>query len=82
MKTMAQVCKQLGMPLAPEKSEGPCTCMKYLGIELDTIAVQLHLPREMKLDAAMHHTNGDHLAPKEEVQKARPMLTNWAIATY
>ena len=27
METMAQVCQQLGMPFAPEKIEGPLTCM-------------------------------------------------------
>ena len=44
-----QVCWQLGVPLAPEKQDGPSTCITYLGIIIDTVQQELRLPQE-KLD--------------------------------
>ena len=37
---------ELGIPLAPDKVEGPTTCLTFLGIELDTIAMTARLPRD------------------------------------
>ena len=36
----------LGVPLEISKLEGPSTCLTFLGIEIDTIAMQAHLPLE------------------------------------
>ena len=36
----------LGVPLAPEKVEGPQTCLVFLGIELDTHTLTARLPQE------------------------------------
>ena len=30
------VCNELGIPLAIEKVKGPCTCLAFLGIVIDT----------------------------------------------
>ena len=46
---LARTCRDLGVPLAPEKQEGPSTAITFLGIEIDTIQQVLRLPRE-KLD--------------------------------
>ena len=43
MSTMLQVGQELGMPVAMEKSEGPATCLTFLGIELDSSLQQLRL---------------------------------------
>ena len=32
-----QVCGQLGVPLAPEKQDGPSTCTTYFGIIIRTL---------------------------------------------
>ncbi len=40
------VCRSLSVPLAMEKLEGPVTCLTFLGIEVDTVAGVLRLPRE------------------------------------
>ena len=42
-------CESVGLPVAPEKTGGPTTCLTFLGIELDTVACQLRLPQD-KLD--------------------------------
>ena len=43
-----------GIPLHPEKLEGPSTCLTVLGIELDSIALQAHLPKD-KFDRIAAH---------------------------
>lgn len=40
------VCRDLGVPLAMEKLEGPSQCLVFLGIEIDTVRCQLRLPAE------------------------------------
>ena len=37
MVTLIATCNKLGVPVAPDKSEGPVTRLTYLGIEVDTI---------------------------------------------
>ena len=46
---LQQVCGQLGVPLAPEKQEGPSTCITFLGMIIDTVQQELRLP-QVKLD--------------------------------
>ena len=33
-------CQEVGLPIEPEKDEGPDTCISCLGLELDTIALE------------------------------------------
>ena len=44
--TIRRVCAGLGVPLAAEKTEGPSSCLTFLGIEIDTRAGVLRLPAE------------------------------------
>ena len=53
LSTMLEVCRRLGVPLANEKLEGPSACLIFLGIEIDTMAGALRLPRE-KLTRIRH----------------------------
>ena len=39
-------CKELGVPLAAHKSVSPTTCLTFLGIEIDTLAMELRLTRD------------------------------------
>ena len=41
-----QICDILGVPLALEKVEGPATSLSFLGITLDTVAMEAKLPTE------------------------------------
>ena len=36
----------LGVPLKPSKLVGPVTCLTFLGIEIDTMALQIRLPED------------------------------------
>ena len=44
LQTIQQVCKQLGIPLALEKVEGPSTSLDFFGITLDTGKMEARLP--------------------------------------
>lgn len=46
---MHAVCERLGMPVEPEKDEGPASTVSFLGIELDTMALECRLPAEKLL---------------------------------
>lgn len=39
-------CSRLGVPLANHKKDGPTTRLTFLGIEIDSVAGELHLPAE------------------------------------
>lgn len=38
------LCRMLGLPMAEDKTEGPVQCLTFLGIELDTRALEARLP--------------------------------------
>lgn len=46
---MLSYCNTLGFPLATNKIEGPCTSLCFLGICLDTIAMEAKLPDDKLL---------------------------------
>ena len=46
LDTLLSVCAMLGVPVAVEKTEGPSTRITFLGIEVDTIAMELRLPQD------------------------------------
>ncbi|CAJ0946880.1 unnamed protein product [Ranitomeya imitator] len=58
LHTMERVAKGFGVPLAADKTVGPATTLSFLGIEIDTVAMECRLPDD-KL-----------VAFREEVRKA------------
>ncbi len=49
--TFRKICAQLGIPLAPEKSIGPCTCIEFLGLTIDTVRGLIRVPHDKVEDA-------------------------------
>ena len=43
---MHDLCGQLGMPVEPDKDEGPATSITFLGLELDSRAMEIRLPQD------------------------------------
>ena len=43
---LIQTCDHLGVIIAPEKTEGPASSLTVLGIEIDTMVMELRLPGE------------------------------------
>jgi hypothetical protein len=46
MHKFEQVCTSLGVPIVNEKTKGPSTVTTFLGVEFDTINMELRLPSE------------------------------------
>ena len=46
LMVLEETCQQLGVPIATEKCQGPSTCLEFLGIEMDTLAMELRLPQD------------------------------------
>jgi len=50
MQAMQKICREAGLPLEPEKTVGPVTTLTFLGIEIDSITLQLRLPHDKLVD--------------------------------
>ena len=46
LDTVSATCKELELPLAADKQEGPTTCLEFLGIELDSAQLEMRLSPE------------------------------------
>ena len=46
MQVLVDTFECLGVPLEPSKLEGPATSLLFLGIEVDTIKLQIRLPSD------------------------------------
>ncbi len=44
VEQMHSACELMGLPREPEKDKGPATTLSFLGIEIDSIAMELRLP--------------------------------------
>ena len=44
MACFLQMCTELGVPIASQKTEGPAKCLSFLGIEIDTTELEVRLP--------------------------------------
>lgn len=51
LMAFVDLCKEIGVPLAPDKTVGPSTSIPFLGIILDTVNQEARLPQD-KLDKA------------------------------
>ena len=49
LECILQALKDLGIPVNPNKVFGPCTCLEFLGIILDTVLMEARLSAE-KID--------------------------------
>ena len=57
MRTALRVCDALDLPVAPEKVDGPSSYILFLGIGIDTKAMELRLPHD-KLARLLHSLKG------------------------
>ena len=46
VRIMHHTCRVAGVPVEEEKSEGPATTITFLGIEIDTKAMEIRLPQD------------------------------------
>ena len=46
LRLILEVCEWLGVPLKSSKIEGPATTLTFLGIQIDTVAMEIRLPQD------------------------------------
>ena len=50
LQSFREICSTLGVPLAEDKTVGPCTVLCFLGFEIDTIEMTIKIPSQKVLD--------------------------------
>lgn len=50
METFKKVAKELGVPLAEDKSVGPTNNLVFLGLEIDTVAMMVRVPVQKRVE--------------------------------
>ena len=46
MQQFIDLCRELNLPIATEKTVWPCTCLTYLGYQLDSVSLEIKMPKE------------------------------------
>ena len=69
LRQLINLCDALGIPLAAEKLEGPSTCLEYLGILLDSTALEARLSSDKLEDirSTLHHWAGRTHSSKQDL---------------
>ena len=69
MDVFLAICRELGVPIAEDKTDGPATTITYLGIEIDTVAMTIRLPAEKleKVKLLMKEWAGRRKCTKREL---------------
>ena len=67
--TMNAVCNETCIPIEQEKNEGPATRITFLGIEIDTVALEIRLPYDKlsMLKSSLHSWRGRKACRKREL---------------
>ena len=62
-------CSKLDIPIAAHKTEGPVTSLVFLGIEINTVQLMLHLPESKlyRLQDELKRWEGKHSCSKSEL---------------
>ena len=77
---MTATFDRLGCPLAQDKTEGPTTCLEYLGIEIDTVALEMRLPPHKleRLRTTLQEWQGRKCCTKRDLQSLTGLLQHAA----
>ena len=70
IRIMHLTCSEAGTPVVEEKSEGPATVLPFLGIEIDSVAMELRLPADKlkQLQQILGQWRGKKVCRKRELQ--------------
>ena len=69
LQVIIETCEQLGVTVAIDKCEGPTVYLTFLGIEIDTMAMEMRLPAEKlkKLQDTLQKWRGCKACTKREL---------------
>jgi hypothetical protein len=70
LMSLLEVFQRLGLPVAEEKLEGPCTCLKFLGFEIDSNKMEVRLPhcKLQELKILLGQWQGKKSSTKKELE--------------
>lgn len=78
MAHMIKLSKILGIPLAPEKTEGPCTSICFLGLGIDTVSRTIFVPKN-KVTELLEKINDALSCKKVTVKKLQSLAGSLAF---
>ena len=58
MDTFHDMCLGLGVPIAPEKTEGPTKSLVFLGLQIDSVSQTVTIPPEKLMEIKEKHIRG------------------------
>ena len=66
---MHEICQEVGLPVEPDKDEGPATSITFLGLELDSVSLEVRLPQDKlsSLRALLKSWKGRKVCRKREL---------------
>ena len=78
IRIMHLTCSEAGAPVVEERSEGPATVLPFLGIEIDSIAMELGLPADKlkQLQQILGQWWGKKVCRKRELQSIISSLSH------
>ena len=82
MRHQQQQCMQCvrrpGLPVEPDKDEGPATTITFLGMELDSVALEIRLPQEKlsQLKAVLASWRGRKVCRKRDLLSLIGLLSH------
>ena len=81
LRQAIDTCKLLGVPVAAHKTEGPSTCLTFLGIHIDTVAMCLSLAEDKLawIKSMVLQWRSRRTATKRELQSLIGHLSHAAI---
>ena len=78
LTTLLQAASALGIPIAGQKTEGPATSLVFQGIEVDTVAGELCLPRDklQRLKDLLHQCGSRRVCTRRELETLVGLLNH------
>lgn len=76
MHIFTSVCKNLGVPIATDKTEGPTTYITYLGLEINTVSQTLFIPHDKvtSLTEQLNEINNHEKVTLQQLQSLCELL--------
>ncbi len=78
VSAMLAMCAEANMPIEPEKNEGPSTTISFLGLELDSMTMEVRLPQDklIRLRAVLESWKGRKAGKKRELLSLIGLLSH------
>ena len=77
-EVMHKTCEEANIPVEPEKDEGPARVITFLGLQLDTVKMEVRLPQEKleKLKELVANWKGQKAGRKRDLLSLIGLLTH------